>query len=767
MDDKVREVRPCSTFHCDKFSYFGEFKNQGGQNIPSGTGFYYYPANNSYIMCESMENNVYNGKYFERDIDECLTEAWFYENNKMVGPHLQISGKTGLNYASCAYLNKEGRRHGPMITVTGNDQYVIALFKNGDFTGNIIRFKHGRLFLHWGSTLEKDGTLASMFNCGWDYAFRFFGTGAPRYTNTSFSCRPAYVRNFFDQSTKETTYEYVGGVQFNGKKAAYEQDELEHRTFIDRVNGFAIVPERNGDFYFGGIEPNDKPKGSFYRAGMGCLDEKESGLSIIGEFYNNKLEGAAICKENGAYYFRSYWNNKQEGVEFEMHDDFLLIRSANPGSKKVYKVYFRPECDDYAVEELVNGERVRYADFTVIDTAVLKNQPSKKECINPSKLEWLESLGFTYRISDELELFVTGSKKKEKDLILNVPEFVAGVDKKAFAGMKNLAEFRTAPLTRIIDKGACSGCKNLKKIVIADTIEVIEEDTFKGSGVTFVEFPKSVKLIKNYSFADCKNLKGVRIHNADCVVEPYAFPEGCQINNEGQWKQECEERRKQTEENVAKIVEDIKQGNKSGGKKTKQPREKEFSFVSILLAILGAIAGAILFVPKCIINLFRLPKGWDWTHIVCYAALLLGTITLVLGFTDCLMPIHDFLSEVANEYVPSLFGFRITKAYTTLVSGVLASSKFWGVVLCLFYVIVAPVEFVLNCVVLVLVILCYILYVLYGFLFVYGFGAFLCVSTLASVIKSKHKKLPILALIISIVVTVVFYINFGTFYYVS
>lgn len=113
-----------------------------------------------------------------------------------------------------------------------------------------------------------------------------------------------------------------------------------------------------------------------------------------------------------------------------------------------------------------------------------------------------------------------------------------------------------------------------------------------------------------------------------------------------------------------------------------------------------------------------------------------------------------------------MFGFRITKAYSEFIKHVRVDLGY-GVlafILTILYAIVAPFNLLLNGGVLILVILGYILFIFYGLLFIYGLGAFLILLSIIIIIKSQSKGLPIVSLIASIVVCIIYYMMFTQFY---
>lgn len=778
MSDNIKHNRPCCTTTFADGSYFGEFKKQGGEYVPTGTGAFYYTSTDSYVMCESVDSGNFNGAYFERRNGKGLTDAGFYKNGKTVGPHMQfdcLDKKTA--YVSCIYQDDKGAPKGPIITMLRNDEYYISQVTGGKETGNRLHFKNGRLLFEHGERAD----VMNALNLGWGYWFPVFGDGAKYYKGANYVSRPAYVKNYYEAGVG-ASYEYVGGVQcygHKGGKVAFKQDGLEHRYFTDKATGLGVVPLRNGGTYFGAVEyspdSREADKGGFTWNGLGCHLTAE-GATYLGEYSLGQRHGAFLVKDGGTYYFRSYERGQKAGVEFEMTDEWLYFRPSGDEKGKHYAV----RNEDFTVYEVSNGKLVTVGTFDEYNFKAIDDRRANEDRVPPYKLAWLEELGLKYRVTNDAEIWVTGCTRKDKELNIYIPEFVEGVDESAFENKKNLLSLKLVDGVKYVAPNAFKGCVNLKSVDIGDSIRTIGAHSFENTGVKGVYFPKSVGRINTYAFWGCKALAWATIASADCVVEPYAFPNGCQVKNKELTDRELEQSRKELEERVAKIAEEIKEKRANKEAKKKEPKakkpqkcrekkEREGSVISTILSailgVLGVALGVLLFVPRLILKLFKLPKDWEWSYVISIATVVLGAITLLFGFLGWLSPIEDFFAHVANEVLPSLFGFRLTNAYSGLVNSVMADNVFFGVILTILYAVVAPFNLLLNVGVLLLVIAGYVLYgVVYGIFLVYGLGAVLIGANVFAIVVADDKKPPIWALIISVAVTVVYYVMFGVFY---
>lgn len=230
------------------------------------------------------------------------------------------------------------------------------------------------------------------------------------------------------------------------------------------------------------------------------------------------------------------------------------------------------------------------------------------------------------------------------------------------------------------------------------------------------------------------------------------------------------------QKNYNKIADEVKRKYKEyhknnspkENKKDKQKHEKISSFTlldlikNLIGAIIGFILGIILFIPRQIKKLLNKVDKFDLFNAICIGSVVIGIIIMIMGLVGVLQPTLDLYTDFINETVPSLFGFRLTKAYTDFVTSI--DSIFIKIILYLLYIIVAPFNLLLNIGVLILVIINYIIYIIFGILFTYGLGAVLVILPLLSMIKSKNKAVPTLILVVNIILTIIYYLLFTTFY---
>ncbi len=79
-----------------------------------------------------------------------------------------------------------------------------------------------------------------------------------------------------------------------------------------------------------------------------------------------------------------------------------------------------------------------------------------------------------------------------------------------------------APLTQVGSK-AFMGCKSLTEFHLPDTVVILGESVFEGSGLTSVTLPKSLDGIRKRTFAECKSLTSVALPERLERIEDEAF----------------------------------------------------------------------------------------------------------------------------------------------------------------------------------------------------------------------------------------------------
>ena len=76
---------------------------------------------------------------------------------------------------------------------------------------------------------------------------------------------------------------------------------------------------------------------------------------------------------------------------------------------------------------------------------------------------------------------------------------------------------------KVIGDYAFNDCRNLKTVTLGEGVERIGESAFSSSGLESITIPDSVKVIGGYAFNDCRNLKTVILGKGVERIGSYAF----------------------------------------------------------------------------------------------------------------------------------------------------------------------------------------------------------------------------------------------------
>ena len=109
---------------------------------------------------------------------------------------------------------------------------------------------------------------------------------------------------------------------------------------------------------------------------------------------------------------------------------------------------------------------------------------------------------------------------------ITIPGSVKKVGEMAFKDCIKLTKVELEEGVEEIGDSAFEGCGDLKVVTIPATVKEIGESVFKGSSLTELVIPGSMKVIKDGSFKDCETLTKVELQEGVEVIGVSAF-EGC------------------------------------------------------------------------------------------------------------------------------------------------------------------------------------------------------------------------------------------------
>ena len=96
------------------------------------------------------------------------------------------------------------------------------------------------------------------------------------------------------------------------------------------------------------------------------------------------------------------------------------------------------------------------------------------------------------------------------------------IGQRVFAGV-NASRFTVEKGVKIIDEYAFYGCKNLKSITLPDSLTEIREGAFEQCGMTEITIPRNVKKIGVAAFFDCRQLRTITFGSNLTAVGREAF----------------------------------------------------------------------------------------------------------------------------------------------------------------------------------------------------------------------------------------------------
>lgn len=518
----------------DNVHYFGEVAVYNNEEHLEGTCMLYYPASGDYKMIENNKNNNYTGMFFSKTKEgEGLPvfNAGFYKNNEVFGPALSFVPFNVINDAwkfNIAFynINENGESDGPVVNIFPfEEKYIISQCINGENQNRIIKFEKGKLILEKAISENKTETI-DVIDCGWNFSPAMFSKFIlPKYCSgfDGLGFRPAITDTIYKNGKHEQ--------QYYGMLATYSQDanyrvQKDGHKFVDKVAKTGIIDFPDGNKYFGEIASTDKD-GGFAREGFGCFRKK--GECYLGNYSNSFRENVGMTVKNDIAYFGGYHFNKKMGLYFERRKSSLLIYCCDD-DKKAGK-YYVINNETFDIEERNEFDKVTYrASFD--KTNGKKDIDITGNEVDPAKINFLKNRKFTYIIDENADIYLTGVTEDASDIKeIHIPDFVKGIKKNAFRGLKKLKVVDIEDGVTTIEEGAFAECPQIEEVKLPYTTKVIEAHTFESNKLKSIKFPHGVKLIKNYSFTGCENLEYPVIENRDCVVEENAFAKKCDSLN--------------------------------------------------------------------------------------------------------------------------------------------------------------------------------------------------------------------------------------------
>ena len=93
----------------------------------------------------------------------------------------------------------------------------------------------------------------------------------------------------------------------------------------------------------------------------------------------------------------------------------------------------------------------------------------------------------------------------------------------ALEGCVNLTQVKLPNTMTTIGKEVLKDCSKMKHFELPESVMSIAASAFKGSQLEVIEIPKNVKVIRDYTFQDCEQLRSVILHEGIISIDDYAF----------------------------------------------------------------------------------------------------------------------------------------------------------------------------------------------------------------------------------------------------
>ena len=120
----------------------------------------------------------------------------------------------------------------------------------------------------------------------------------------------------------------------------------------------------------------------------------------------------------------------------------------------------------------------------------------------------------------------THEELQRRDMDIEVPHGVTGIDSGVFWGKKNIRSVHLPETVIKIGNQAFEYCTNLQSINIPNGVTVIPHRAFMSChSLSSLELPSGLKAIEPYAFAYCQSLKHLDIPSSVFDIEYTAFPD--------------------------------------------------------------------------------------------------------------------------------------------------------------------------------------------------------------------------------------------------
>lgn len=539
---KVIMRHPVMKYANSDLSYFGEVNLSGKNAEPVGIGLF-SDDSGKMMMFENVDGGGNGMAIYGNGNAGCLTYA---VDGKVCGPHLTFNRNDDYCFD---LLNESGTRHKISIRIKPDGTYAILQYDaEGYFTNRVLSFKKSLFCLEYRLSEDKERTAVVEKKVGWNFKYPFAQMYLMPYDATK-SVVPSYISGTRGVCT------YIGGAQ-TGRKlygdcvSDFSEEERSDFNYVDFARnraynaideeifhdltkfGYAIHYYKDDTYYFGEIFDNKF-------TGIGCF--KCEGYDYLGHV--TKADSSPYSVEefrtgmrvypDGMIQFGSY-KTMGDDVIFEIHDDFLYIKSYYRGERR--GSYYKLDFGTFDLEEYSESNTLTESiHFPPISDAMRRDDGEKvkiktrfkpEELLDNDERDVLSAYRYRVPKKNQIEVY-----EYLRELVtVEVPSIVTKIDKGTYSGNQHISSIYLSERLSELEGGSLAGVPNLVILKFNDACKIkeIPPDVCDSPSLPEVAFPKSVERIREGAFLRCKKLKKAFVH-AGCVVEEHAFPRGCKI----------------------------------------------------------------------------------------------------------------------------------------------------------------------------------------------------------------------------------------------
>ena len=534
---------PVKKMNYKNMSYFGQIQVENERSVPNGAGLYRLD-NYNFVMCEKVYKTELNGMtILGKGNSGKLT---YYEKGFAYGPCVEFNDEKDIVFSN---INQFGKQYKFKITLKKDGTYYISQYNDyGDFNHRVLSFKKGLFCLEYRNLEEKERTAVIEKKVGWNFKYPFVrmylmpfeekGVAPAKiiqngstYIYRGGAQSPSYITSVKKTGSRDN-YNYYDFVMSKEKEDYNNDDKFGrlHNVFYEcRLDGYAIDYIDDESLYFGEVDDNRL-------GGICCRKYRDYDYLGYAEHYGQSPDrtGMKVYK-NGVIEFGSFVDG--DNVRFEIHDDFLLIKSYDKKTMRgnYYKLYFTTfDLEEYSINnELL--ERIVYPEVTEEmrkqdnKKAVIQTELTGEELLDNQVKTNLSCFDYTVPAPGLIEIFKFKGKSQEAET--HIPDVVTKIKSGAFNGDDSIKAMQLPRNLKELEEGSLNGMKSMWCIKFhgSSQISEIPANVCDCPSLREIGVSKSVKRIASGAFINCKSLTYISVYDG-CEIEKGALPRKCKVH---------------------------------------------------------------------------------------------------------------------------------------------------------------------------------------------------------------------------------------------